>query len=98
MTKEFSQAEFDADAKRLGLTLNVIAEEHAPDFKPRPFSVDIGDFDEPEKKESWQERIPVVPAPEQESLWPFYLEVAWKLFATFVFIVGLAFLVTGPHF
>lgn len=90
--KMFDQSEFDADARKLW---PIIREEDAKDYVPRPFSYDMGDFDPPEK--SWQERKAIMPAPEQESPWPFMLEVAFKLFFGFVFIVGLAYLATGPH-
>lgn len=92
--KTFDQSEFDADARKLW---PIIREEDAKDYVPRPFSYDMGDFDHPEEKKSWKERIPTMHASEQESPWPFYLEWALKLFVVLCAVIGFSFLITGPH-
>lgn len=68
---------------------------YVPEGMKATFSVDIGDL--PEEKGTWQDRVPTVPAPEQESMWPFYLDIVLKLAIVFLIIMGIAHIVTGPH-
>lgn len=79
------------------LVFPTIAEEWTPDYVPRPFSYDTGDFEPPEEEGAWKKHVPRVSAPEQESLWPFYLEWALKLFLVLCAVIGFSFLITGPH-
>lgn len=92
MSDDFGQAEFDADVRKLW---RVIPEDEASDYVKRPFSYDMGDFEPVKEKNDWQKQVPVVPAPKQESPWPFYLEMAFKLFAVLCFVVGFSVLITG---